>query len=125
MLRIEKIAHHRNGVAGSPFYVVLFKRGREKFLATMFYRLGDSLNLSTSVLDRDLLAQGVIEFAQNSWVAEEFERELRHAVMLWEFNGKPAKGVGNRSLCAACINRPLDNEDGYCAQCRAEAAAAA
>jgi hypothetical protein len=77
-LTIIDIAHHRNGVAGAPFDVVLFKdSGREgsRKLAILFEEHGHC-----AVLDIAKLAAGDIEFGSNSWRADHYEPDLRNAV---------------------------------------------
>lgn len=58
-LKIIDIAHHRNGICGEPFVVVLFKdqgpEGSRK------------------------LAAGNIEFGFNSWRGDNYEPHLRQA----------------------------------------------
>ena len=80
-IKIEKIAHHRNGISGEPFYVVLFKNGKDTMLATVFEDKG-----YVSVFDLTLLCNHVIEFAENSWRGDDFEPALREAIEKWEAN---------------------------------------
>lgn len=77
-LKIIAIAHHRNGVAGSPFDVALFKeRGR-----------GCSLKVGIlfdepahcAILDVTKLATGDIAFGSNSWRGDDYEPFLRDAI---------------------------------------------
>ena len=78
-LRIIDIAHHRNGVAGTPFDVVLFtERGRPT--RTMIGILFDDPG-SCAVLDVAKLAAGDIAFGSNSWRGDHYEPELRTAVI--------------------------------------------
>jgi hypothetical protein len=78
-LNIIAIAHHRNGVTGAPFDVVLFKeksrRGSQK-VAVLFE--GDSF---CAVLDVAKLAAGDIAFGSNSWRGDDYEPELRTAII--------------------------------------------
>lgn len=71
---VDEIAHHRNGVGGSSFYVVLFRDGRLNLVASVFEERG-----SVCVFDRDLLGAGVIEFGFNSFRGDVYEDELRAA----------------------------------------------
>jgi hypothetical protein len=76
-LKILDTAHHRNGVAGTGFDVVLFKVAREQSrkVAILFDDPG-----YCAVLDVTLLAAGDIAFGSNSWRGDDFEPELRRAV---------------------------------------------
>jgi len=70
---IIKTAYHRNGIVGKPFNVTIFESDEHKrrFLAVTFDKNGHY-----AVLDLDLAAQGVIEFAINSWPGEKFVDDL-------------------------------------------------
>ena len=77
-LKISNIAHHRNGVRGEPFDIVLFKdqgpEGSHK-VAILFSAPGQC-----AVLDMAKLAAGHIAFRSNSWRGEEYETRLRNAI---------------------------------------------
>ena len=77
-IRIEEIAYHRNGVAGTGFHVVKFvdrKAGKPgKLLGVVF----DKPN-RVAVFDRSLLTQDVIASGVNSWRGDEYEDDLRKA----------------------------------------------
>jgi hypothetical protein len=79
-LTIIDIAHHRNGICGIPFAVVLFtdtgSEGSRK-VAILFEQEGHC-----AVLDVDKLAQGDIAFGSNSWRGDRFEQPLRNAIRL-------------------------------------------
>lgn len=79
-LTIIDIAHHRNGVCGAPFAVVLFEdagaEGSSK-VAVLFEQDGQC-----AVLDIDKLAQGDIAFGSNSWRGDHFEPSLRKAIRI-------------------------------------------
>lgn len=81
-LHIINIAHHRNGISGVSFYVVLFDYRK---MAIVFPGTG-----TTAVLDREMLSRDIIEFGQNSWRGDAYEENLREAVTTWEKNGRPA-----------------------------------
>ncbi len=71
-------AHHRNGVAGAPFDVAIFKeRGRaaDRKLAVLFDAPGHC-----AVLDLALLTAGDIAFGSNSWRGDDYEPHLRQAI---------------------------------------------
>ena len=77
-LTVIDVAHHRNGVAGAPFEVVLFKdrscRGSRK-VAILFEEQGH-----LPVLDVDQLAAGDIAFGSNSWRGDDYEPDLKNAI---------------------------------------------
>ena len=76
-IKIIGTAHHRNGVGGAPFDVVLFKVGREpsRKVAILF-----DAPSHCAVLDVTLLATGDIAFGSNSWRGDDFEPELRRLI---------------------------------------------
>ena len=77
-LKIIAIAHHRNGVAGAPFDVALFKeRGREGSL-----KVGILFDepAHCAILDIAKLAAGDIKFGSNSWRGDKYEAPLRQAI---------------------------------------------
>jgi hypothetical protein len=76
-LKILDTAHHRNGVGGTPFDVVLFKVQREQGVKVgiLFDEAG-----SCAVLDVTKLAAGDIAFGSNSWRGDEYEPPLRRAL---------------------------------------------
>jgi hypothetical protein len=77
-LTIIAIAHHRNGVCGAPFDVVLFKdRGAEgsRKVAILFDE-----QYCCAVLDVAKLAAGDIAFMSNSWRGDVYELHLRKAI---------------------------------------------
>jgi hypothetical protein len=76
-IKIIDTAHHRNGVGGAPFDVVLFKVAREpgRKVAILF-----DAPYHCAVLDVTLLAAGDIAFGLNSWRGDDFEPELRRLI---------------------------------------------
>jgi hypothetical protein len=77
-LKTLAIAHHRNGVAGAPFDVILFKeygQGASRKVAVVFDDPG-----YCAVLDVTLLATGDIAFGSNSWRGDDYEPQLREAI---------------------------------------------
>jgi hypothetical protein len=79
-LKIIEIAHHRNGIAGAPFNVILFKEqgtraGRK--LAIVFAEPAHC-----AVLDVARLAKGDIAFGSNSWRGDQYEPRLRDAIAI-------------------------------------------
>lgn len=78
--RIQRIAHHRNGVAGEPFNVVLFTdtgEERSSKVAVLFEPDG-----FCAVLDTGKLAAGDIAFGSNSWRGDDYEPPLRQAIAM-------------------------------------------
>ena len=77
-LKIIALDHHRKGICGAPFDVVLFEdqvpRGSLK-VAVLF-----DAKYHCAVLDVAKLAQGDIAFGSNSWRGDRFEAPLRHAI---------------------------------------------
>jgi len=82
-IKVTDIAYHRNGVRGNGFFVVTFinKDGNRNMhmVATIFEGIGD-----IAVLNVDLLAEGNIQFAENSWRGDNFEPELRSEIEKWK-----------------------------------------
>ncbi len=77
-LKIIDISHHRNGVSGTSFDVVLFKdRGRQgsRKVAILFPEEGHC-----AVLDVAKLAAGDIAFGSNSWRGDDYEPDLMDAI---------------------------------------------
>ena len=74
-LTIIATAWHRNGVAGEPFDVALFREGGSRKLAILF-----EAKRHCAVLDVDRLAAGDIAFLTNSWRGDEYEPDLRRAI---------------------------------------------
>ena len=77
-ITIIDIAHHRNGVCGAPFDIVLFKdRGVEgsRKIGILFDQ-----PYHCAVLDIAKLAAGDIAFTSNSWRGDNYEPHLREAI---------------------------------------------
>jgi hypothetical protein len=78
-LSIIAFAHHRNGICGAPFDVVLFEDdgpddGSRKF-AILFEQ-----KYHCAVLDVAKLSAGDIAFTSNSWRGDKYEPHLRKAI---------------------------------------------
>jgi hypothetical protein len=77
-LTIIDSAHHRNGICGAPFAVVLFDdsgpEGSRK-VGIVFDK-----PYHCAVLDVAKLAAGDIAFASNSWRGDQYEPSLRKAI---------------------------------------------
>ena len=91
--KIEKIAYHRNGISGKPFWVVSFqgesdvKPGNaEPMVAVVFANENDDgiittdFNPKIAVMNRNLIAENIIEFGQNSYRGDRFASELIAAI---------------------------------------------
>jgi hypothetical protein len=75
-LRIENIQHHRNGVSGAPFHVLLFRDHDEgRMLGVVFQQ-----QYHVAVLNLDKLALGNIAFGENSWRGDQYEPHLRKVI---------------------------------------------
>ena len=84
-LTIIGTAHHRNGIDGAPFNVVLFKVQGERGskVGIVFDDAGHC-----AVLDVPLLAAGDIAFGSNSWRGDQYEPHLRRAIQTRNPNGE-------------------------------------
>lgn len=79
-LTIIDFAHHRNGICGAPFAVILFEDAKAEGSrkgAILFEPDGQC-----AVLDVDKLAQGDIAFGSNSWRGDRFEQSLRKTIRI-------------------------------------------
>lgn len=74
-LSIIDIAHHRNGIAGVPFHVVVFNDGESVKIGVLF-----GTDNHCAVFDLAKLAAGDIRFGSNSYRGDDFESGLRMAV---------------------------------------------
>jgi hypothetical protein len=77
-LKIIAIAHHRNGICGAPFDVLLFEdKGPDssRKVAVLFEE-----PYHCAVLDVNQLAAGDIAFGSNSWRGDHYEAHLRQAI---------------------------------------------
>lgn len=85
-LTIHEIAYHRNGVGGVGFHVVKFTCPEAGEMVAILFELADpdhsevQWNGHCAVLNRDLLADGIIAFGENSWRGDQYEAELREAI---------------------------------------------
>jgi hypothetical protein len=84
-LEIIETAHHRNGICGAPFHVVVFRECGEDLslkVAILF-----QAEAHCAVLDIAKLAAGDIAFGSNSWRGDQFEPYLRQAVKSTNLKG--------------------------------------
>ena len=82
--RIIEVARHRNGVAGEPFWAVLFnwtseEGSTERLLAILHDQPG-----YCSVIGLDRIASGGVQFGHNSWRGDHFETRLRQEIGKYE-----------------------------------------
>jgi hypothetical protein len=82
-IKIEKIAYHRNGVAGEGFHVATFicPENKTPMVGIVFEGGGQC-----AVFNRQLLGEGVIERRKNSWRGDCYESDLREAIK--QFRGR-------------------------------------
>lgn len=78
-LLIENIQLHRNGVAGAPFHVLIFRDPDVGRMVGIVFEQHHHV----AVFSLDKLAAGNIEFGVNSWRGDRYERPLRSAVTLF------------------------------------------
>lgn len=79
-LSIENIQRHRNGIAGAPFYVLLFRDPDEGRMVGIVF----DQEYHIAVLNIDKLSQGDIAFGSNSWRGDRYEPHLRKAIAHWQ-----------------------------------------
>ena len=72
---VEQIEHHRNGISGNGFDVVLFRWLTKDMIAIVFEERGN-----IAVFERHLLGQGRIGFGENSWRGDLFEDNIRRVI---------------------------------------------
>ena len=78
--KVVDVAHHRNGVHGTPFDVVLFK---DKDTGELFVGIlpdCDQNEHNSFVLSVDRMSKGSVTFAENSWRGDNYAQELKQAV---------------------------------------------
>ena len=75
-LRIEQLQHHRNGICGAPFHVLIFHDPDEgRMLGIVFEE-----QHHVAAFNLDKLALGNIAFSSNSWRGDRYEPHLRRAI---------------------------------------------
>jgi hypothetical protein len=93
-ISVDSVAHHRNGIMGNSFHVVLFCSSRlanDLLVGVVFEEKGN-----VAVLDVDQLSDGDLDFGSNSFRGDDFEADLRAAVKEYE-DGRRAKTGGEGS----------------------------
>jgi hypothetical protein len=84
-IKIKKIAHHRNGVGGNGFYVVLFSWKEEGTHKRNMQGIIFNGRGNCAILDVDEMVKCNIDFAMgNSWRGDHFESDLRKAIKEYE-----------------------------------------
>ena len=79
-LHIQQVQRHRNGVGGAPFHVLVFRDPKEgRMLGIVFEQA-----YHVAVFKLEKLAQGNINFGENSWRGDQYEPYLREAVAKYE-----------------------------------------
>jgi len=76
-IKVNKLAYHRNGISGEPFYLIAFTdlELNAEMLAVVF-----GIPCCVAVFDPRMAADGIIEFGQNSWRGDYYETALRSAI---------------------------------------------
>lgn len=83
-LTINKVSHHRNGICGVPFTVILFT-DKEIGGGPMVATISDDDKLACHVLNIGELMKGNIEFANgNSWRGDRYVDTLLELVEAFE-----------------------------------------
>ncbi len=77
-LKIVDIAHHRNGICGAPFAVVLFENSGPEGSRKVGILFDEQYHCA--VLEVARLAAGDIAFMSNSWRGDHYEPHLRQAI---------------------------------------------
>ncbi len=77
-LNIIAMAHHRNGICGAPFHVVLFEDSGPEGSRKVGIVFDEQHHCA--VLDIAKLAAGTIAFGSNSFRGDNFEPHLRAAI---------------------------------------------
>ena len=78
---VVHIAHHRNGMCGEPFHVVLFEDNPGPEASRKVGIVFDAPH-HVAVLDIAKLAAGDIAFMSNSWRGDVYEPHLRNAIQI-------------------------------------------
>ena len=74
---IRSAEYHRNGVGGVGFYAIVFDSTEDgTMVAALFQEAG-----FCAVLQLDKLAAENVRFGENSWRGDEYEAELRPALI--------------------------------------------
>lgn len=89
-LKILSAAHHRNGVGGVPFWAVIVEApddfGDPRKFACSVFTVSHRDGIFCSVFCIDKLAEGNVQFGENSWRGDQFYAAIRE--QLPEFLGR-------------------------------------
>lgn len=86
-IKVKTIAHHRNGISGEGFHIVLFDDSENGPMMAVvldrdaYERLGQ---VPCFVLNTDLLAKGEIRFTYNSWRGDNYYNLLLAEIDKWD-----------------------------------------
>jgi hypothetical protein len=82
--KVLSVAHHRNGISGTSFSVVLFidRETKERFIGIV--PDDDPNKWNAFVLSVERLVNDDIEFGSNSWRGDNYAEELKAAIMASE-----------------------------------------
>ena len=84
-IKLIKQDHHRNGIGGASFNVILFEdTDGATMLGIVFDNNDNSPDGYCAVFDLDLLSKQVIEFVENSWRGDDYEEALRALLPVYE-----------------------------------------
>lgn len=86
-VKIEDIAYHRNGVSGRGFYAVAFTCPDNGPMVGVVFPSGETAEgiseftpsdagVECAVLQRELLAEGIVAFGVNSWRGDCYAKAL-------------------------------------------------
>lgn len=84
-LKTISIDHHRNGIAGAPFDVVLFEEDGNDSSRKVAIVFDEPHHCA--VLDVAKLARDDIAFGSNSWRGDRYERHLRKLIAAFRQRG--------------------------------------
>ncbi len=120
-VEIERVAYHRNGIAGNGFHVILFRQlDNTPMMGVLFEEAGN-----IAVFNRELAGQGNVDFYANSWRGDEFEQALRTAVAEYRRavleNALLRVEDYRRRVTAAMLEQPKWNQDALAEYVRNEA----
>ena len=87
-VKIEKIAYHRNGVSGEPFFVINFTCIQVgEMVGIVFTKYNEEhdkffldMNPRVAVFEREKLGDGIIEFGENSYRGDHYSYYLLDAI---------------------------------------------
>ncbi len=74
--QLEQHQHHRNGISGAPFDVLIFRDADEGRMLGIVFELASHV----AVFNLDKLALGNIAFGVNSWRGDRYEPWPREAI---------------------------------------------